>query len=74
MSHTTNNLSLVQDITLAANENSLWRYNSIKMLTVITYFLQFPRSAIIFLRKPAESPYGLCAGMEFYKNEESIGF
>ena len=44
------------------------------MLTVITYFLQFPGSAIIFLRKPAESPYGLCAGMEFYKNEESIGF
>ena len=65
--HTTNNLSLVQDITLAANENSLWRNNSIKTLTIITYFLQFPGSAIIFLCKPRENPYGLYAGIEFYK-------
>ena len=35
------------------------------VLTIITYF--FPRSAIIFLRKTAESTYGLCAGMEYYK-------
>ena len=35
------------------------------MLTSITYF--FPGSAIIFLRKTAESSYGLYAGMEFYK-------
>ena len=35
------------------------------MLTSITYL--FPGLAIIFLRKTAESPYGLYAGMEFYK-------
>ena len=35
------------------------------MLTSTTYL--FPGLAIIFLRKTAESPYRLYAGMEFYK-------
>lgn len=36
-------------------------------MTIITYFSQFPGSAIIFLCKPRENPYGLYAGIEFYK-------